>query len=500
MTMNPLDKAIAVVSPRWAMRRLQYRHAAQALDKRVRNFEAASKGRRTDGWRTSGTSANGETAKGATLTRNRARDLARNNAYAAKALTVITSNTVGTGISGQARGPNKARVKQAATLWQEWAETPACDFEGRHDLSGLQSLVMETVARDGEAIIRFRRDKNLKTPLQLQILEPDFLDITRTTGDNGNPIIQGVEVDKDTGKAVAVWLYEQHPGDTGWLGKLSLRRSSQRVPIDQVARVFRQDRAGQLRGVSWLAPIIIPLRDLDEFEDARLIAQKIAASFAVFVHDATDAEMPGTSDGKDSDRLERIEPGIVEYLPPGKSVSFAEPPSVEGFGEFVRGVLRKVAAGIGITYESLTGDLSQTNFSGGRMGWIEFYRNIESWRWKMLIPQMCIPTWEAFKDAARYAGHDLSGVEMEWTAPHRELINPKEEIAAMLSEVRAGFKSLSEVIRERGYDPETVFAQIAADVKKLDELGLVLDSDPRKTTQQGQPRDKAPTPAKAPET
>ncbi len=498
--MNPIDRLILGIAPGWGMKRLQHRAAAQVYDKRVRSYDAASKGRRTKGWNASGTSANAETDGGATITRNRARDLARNNAYAGKALTVITSNTVGTGIRGQTKGPNKTRTKAASTLWQGWAETTACDFDGRNDLYGLQALAMETAARDGEAIIRFRRDKSLKIPLQLQVLEADFLDTTRRTGDNGNAVIQGIEVNA-AGKAVAAWLYEQHPGDTNWLGRLSRKHTSQRVPIDQISRVYRQDRAGQLRGVSWFAPIVIPLRDLDAFEDARLLQQVIASCFAVFVHDSTEGELPGSSSTDEADLLEKIQPGMVEYLPPGKSVSFAEPKAPEGYADFVRSVLRKVAAGMGITYESLTGDLSQTNFSGGRMGWIEFYRNVEAWRWRMLIPQMCVPVWEAFLDAARMSGQDLSGVEMDWIPPRRELINPKEEIAAMTAEIRSGLNSWSGVVNERGYDPEALREEIARDALEFDKAGLVLDCDPRKTTQQGQPRDKAPSnPGTAPDT
>lgn len=498
--MNVLERSLAVVAPRLALNRMQYRMAMRHLESqeqrqrqgRERRYDAASKGRRASKWRNDATSANAETAAASTI-RNRARDLERNNAYAAKALTSIVSNVIGTGIQAQVKGGKgaKRRADKAHALWVSWAETTACDWDGAHDLYGLQALVMRTVVRDGEALVRFRWENDGEFPLKLQVLEADFLDSTKQSGENGNDVIQGVEVDSN-GRVVAYWLHSHHPGDGlfGWFRRKL--HGSQRVPADQVARIFRRERAGQLRGVSWFAPIMAPLRDLDEYEDAQLTRQKIASCFTVFVTDpnADEAEAGGDED-ENGTPLEKVEPGIIEYLGPGKDVRFPNPPSVEGFGDFVRAVLRKVASGIGLTYETLTGDLTQTNFSGGRMSWIEQGRNIESWQWQLIIPQLCVPVARQFKRGADIVGLDMAGLEVDWTAPRRELINPKEEIAAMVAEVRAGFKSWSEVLRERGYDPATVMAQIAADAELFDKYGLIFDSDPRRTTQQGQPRDKA---------
>lgn len=491
--MGWLNKAILAVAPRIAVSRMRHQLAAQLLEKESRKYEGAAKGRRTAGWSGVGTSANAETGPALSTLRNNARDLERNNGWAVKGLTGIVSNVVGTGIRCQPKGP-KEKAKKASKIWKQWAETTACDFDGRNDLYGIQGLVMQSVARDGEALVRFRwspvavNGKSTRFPLQLQVLEADFLDMTRTNGDNSNSVIQGVEVD-DQGRVVAYWLYEQHPGESGVSFFKRKKYRSNRVPADEVIRIYRQDRAGQLRGVSWFAPVILSLKDLDEYEDAQLIRQKIAACFAVFVRDSQGIEETTAPNAKALP--ERVEPGIIEHLPAGKDISFADPPSVEGYDVYTRTILRKIAAGFGLTYEVMTGDYSMTNFSSGRMSWIEMGRNISNWRWRMLIPQLCVPIWDQFVRTAKIAGTDLDGVIAEWTAPRRELVNPKEEIAATVAEIRAGLLSISEAVRERGFDFDDLMAEIAADAEKIDKLGLVLDSDPRRTTQQGQPRDKA---------
>lgn len=56
----------------------------------------------------------------------------------------------------------------------------------------------------------------------------------------------------------------------------------------------------------------------------------------------------------------------------------------------------------------------------------------------------------------------------------------------MVAQVRAGFVSRSEMVARSGWDAEQIDAEIAADNARADRLGLVLDSDPRRTTVQGQ--------------
>lgn len=482
--MGLIDKAIAVIAPRYALHRMQARMAMDTAARHARKYDGASAGRRTAGWKGAATSANAEIAPAVMRLRNHAREAERNNAWASKAGQALIANTIGTGIRAQPHHRSKAKKKRAADLWRDWAETTACDFDGTMDLYGLQALAFGAAVRDGEALIRFRRVLGGPVPMKLQVLEADFLDTSRSTAPGGARIEQGCELDAE-GRIVAYWLWTEHPGDSGgWFWQRSKGRS-ERVPAEQIARVYRRDRPGQIRGVTWYAPVLLPLNDLEDYEDAQLIRQKIAACFAVFITDSTGTEGFGAPSGAD-DLPERLEPGIIEELPAGRSVEAHSPPVVEGYEAYVRAVLRKIAAGLGMTYESLTGDLSQTNFSGGRMSWIQEHRNIEAWRWRMFIPQFCGPVWAEFRRAASIAGADISDVSAEWTPPRRELISPKEEIAAMISEVRAGFGSWSEMVRSRGYDPDVLIEEIAADLARFKSMGLVLDVDPSMTTQAGQ--------------
>jgi len=490
---NWLDRVITYFNPKAGAERARFRLAESYFSTaKKRAYDGASMGRRTEGWITTASSANTEVRYALHRLRERARDLGRNEPYAKRGLRIIRTNTVGAGIIPVPIGSSKGRSKKFQDLWRAWGETNQCDFDGRHNFYGLQALVMRTVAESGECLIRRHRlgkvDERNPVPVRIQVLEPDYLDSLKEEilydNDKKNKtgfIIQGIEYDAK-GKRVAYWLYPEHPGGFV-LGRLQGLRP-ERVPAEEVLHIYEMERPGQVRGVTWFSPVIVKFKDFSDFGDATLLRQKIASLFAAFV---TDEENSSDFSGgtKEPPLGKRLEAGAIEELSGGKKVAFSDPPSPIGYAEFSREQLRALAGGLGVTYEALTGDYSQVNFSSARMGRIEFYANVDDWRWNMLIPQFCEPAWSWFTEAAGIAGYGTQSVYSKWTPPRRELVDPAREIPAMIKASRAGFQSLSQTIRENGYDPEEVFEEIARDNEAIDRLKLILDSDPRKTQQAG---------------
>lgn len=476
---NWLDDTIGFFSPEAGFRRLQMRKAMNT----VRGYEGAASGRRTDGWRTTSGSVNTEISGALERIRDRSRDLTRNNPYAGRAVSVIEANVVGTGILAQIKGPTDVVDKRMGQLWRDWAESTACDADGLHNLYGLQAMAMRAMVEGGECLIRRNRARvadGLPVPLQLQLLEGDYIDTTKNqTLEGGAYIMNGVEFNS-RGKRVAYWLWTQHPGEQLLL---SIKQGlvSVRVPAEDILHLFRVERAGQIRGIAWGASCVIRLRDFDEYEDAQLVRQKIAACFAGFVQDM---EAPADATAAKEQLHDKLEPGALEILPPGKTITFPNVPQVSDGGHSTR-VLRSVAMGYGVTYESLTGDLSNVNYSSGRMGLIDFNRNVEKWRWLLFIPRVCDPLFRWFLEAAEMIGAPTQGVRATWTPPRRERIDPGKEIAAEISAIRSGLQTLPEAIRESGYDPKTHMQEIKDSNDLIDKLELILDCDPRKVMQAG---------------
>lgn len=474
--LNIVDRVINFFSPKLGNARLRQRMIHQQAQSFARKYEGAAKGRRTESWLAQSTSANAEINQALVTLRNRSRDLVRNNPYAKNAVRKIANNVVGTGIIPTAVLNSRPQEKKIKQLWKDWAESTQCDYDGHFDFYGLEKLVMRTVAESGECIIRKRivNDKSLPLPLQLQVLEGDFIDTFKHGPlSDGGQILYGVEFNA-AGKIVAYWLYEQHPGDN-YIFSFNIK--SNRFPIEEIIHVFEKERPGQFRGVPSGHGAMLRLKDLDEYEDAQLVRQKIAACFSVFVTD-TSVPLPGNNANAD-EISEMVEPGIIQKLRPGQGIAFAAPPQAEGFGEYTKNVLRGIAAGYGMDYTTLTGDLTAVNFSSGRMGWLEFNRNISEWQWQMLVPMFCNKAWNWFTQMSALYGVTRAGVliKASWSVPKREMINPETETKATIDSYQSGLTSWSDAILEAGYNPEEQIEKMKKDKELFIKAGLPIYTD-----------------------
>jgi lambda family phage portal protein len=476
---NWLDRALGWLAPGVALQRLRARTATAILQ---RHYEAASDGRRTQGWYRTSTDANAAVGASLAKLRDAAHDLVRNNPYAESALSTIVDHTVGWGIVPTVK--NKA--------FEQWSESKDCDADGTHDLAGLQKLVMRSVVESGEVLVRRRirrLEDGLPLPLQLQVLEADFLDTLKDGAlAGGGRIVQGVEFDA-LGRRAAYWLFKTHPGSSWHSG--AIFGQSVRIPASEILHIFKPGRPGQVRGPSWFAPLLLRFKDFDEYDDATLVKQKIAACLAIVTSDVDGTAPPlgtaGTTPraAPSTPQTDTLSPGMILNAPPGRSIEVVQPPSVAEYSDYVRTQLRAIATGLGISYEDLTGDYTATNYSSARMARLKHQARVDDWRWRILIPQFLDPIWTWAMQAAEITGLEAAR-ETSWTPPPLPMVEPDKEGLAIMRNVRAGIQTLSEAIRERGYLPEVHLDELANDFAALDARGLVLDIDPRRMTQAGQ--------------
>ena len=475
------------LAPSWTLRRMRARASAAML---ARYYDGASTGRRTQGWNRLSGDANAAVGSGATRLRDTARDLARNNPYIAAALATIVDHTVGWGIVATPSKRATAVIRRRALdVWKDWAETTACDADGRHDLAGLQKQVLRTAVEAGECLVRrrWRRPEDkLPLPVQLQLLEPDYLDETKSEGTaGGGRIVQGVQFDA-IGRRLGYWLFPDHPGASLVGARGVSFGASQFVPASEILHIFKAERPGQVRGASWLAPVTLRVKDFDDYEDAALMKQKIAACLALIMTDLDGAATPlGTVDSQEP-RIDSIEPGMIANWPAGKTATVVNPPAVSEHEAYAKTVLRAIATGLGVSYEDLTGDYSEVNFSSARMARLRHWARVEDWRWRMLVPQFCDPVWAWAMTAAAIIENPLrEAPPADWTAPPMPMIEPDREGLAYARNIRIGAMTWPEMVRERGYDPEQVLEDMKDWNARFDAAGIILDSDPRKTTQAG---------------
>jgi lambda family phage portal protein len=453
-------------------------------------YDGASYSRRTESWRRNGRDSNAELHPAAIQAlRGIAREVVRNNAYAANAASKLAQYLVGNGIRFHVYRngvKDKALTEQARAHF----ESTACDADGRHNLYGLQLLGAQTMVVSGEVLVRRRWRKkrdNLPAPFQLQVLEPDWMHmLTSLPLDNGGVRIQGVEFDA-IGRRTGYWLWSKHPGSV-----VPVTLDVKLIDAADIAHIYRTHRPGAVHGESWFAPVIVRIKDFGEFEDAQLVRQKIAACFAAFRSGDPDGDPAAVLDSNgqplDNDPSNfAIEPGVIEDLAPGTTVTFANPPTVGDYEPFSRVSRQAIAAGLGLPYEVMTGDLSNVSFISGRIGRLDFKQSVEAIQNTVLIPQLCEPAGRWLLDAWEMQGLDIAGVTIRWSPPRFPMMSPETEIPATRDAIRSGQQTISGAARERGEDPDDFLEELAHDFARLKELGLVLDCDPGQVTQVGNP-------------
>lgn len=496
--MNPLDRLISWVSPGVGLSRVRARAAMDVIESSQRAYEGAKRSRGNG--RAPGTSANAEISLAGPELRNRARSLVRNNPHAARMVEVLAGNIVGSGIIPVSKTGDKKLDARVNDLWKRFCDI--ADADGQLDFYGMQTLAVREMVEGGEVLARFRprRPKDrLPVPLQLQLFEADHLDSSKDGTVDGEQVVQGVAFDR-LGRRSGYWLFSEHPGEARQIRSLQ----SSRIAAEDILHLYRKQRAGQVRGVTAFAPVIMWMRDLGDFHQAALVKARVEACFGGFVKNPDGDRTPVGKPGVDGDRqrIQSVEPGMLHYLDPGEDVTFAQPTSSPVFDSFMIHTLMAIAVGGGVTYDQLTGDLRQANYSSLRAGKIEFRRLTEQAQYQIVIPMLCSPVWGRFIRVAILAGEldaREGGYPCEWITPANEPIDPVKDLTADILAVRSGRMTLPQFIASWGNDPQTQLAEIKAVNDQLDQLGIVLDVDPRRVARAGTMQTSETPPAAAAE-
>lgn len=466
--MTLLDRIIGWVSPQAGVKRLLARNLLQ------RAYEGAS---RSDGWapRRAGASASTDHAADATELRYRARALYQNVPYIKRALDARVEHVIGTGITPRSLARQENQARALDTLWERWSAV--VDADGLSTLSALMARAVLARRIDGEVLLRIRprsASDGLPVPLQLQLLEIDYLDSAKLGTNGPNTIINGIEYDP-IGRVVAYWLFDEHPGETRRVRSL---RSSRPVPANRIIHIFKPDRPGARRGVSALASVIARVRDLQLYEDAELARKNLESRLSIFASGdpsqlVSSPSLDATASVAGASSLGELPSGAVVQLPAGMNITALEPKPSGGYDAYVKGQLRLIAAGMEVTYEMLSNDMSEVNFSSARVALMDFRRSVEQEQWLVIVPVMN-RIWREFIDAAYLAGAiQRREYGVDWSTPKWDYVNPLQEVNADNAEVAGGLCSISEKLRRRGYKPDLVFAEMESDLKRLEQNGVL---------------------------
>lgn len=470
--MNLLEKAIAVVSPEWALNRAAYREY-------LRSYEAGEINRFNDDW----TPINADTENTDKMQRDlikaRARYLENNSDIAAAAVNGIVRNVVGTGIRPQARTKSEATNREIERLWTIWTRPENCDITGQQSFYELQAMLLRRQVYDGEIFVKkvYERRRRADATLKLQVIKSDMLNSYQLYAPGtGNIIRSGVELD-DHLKPLAYWI-DKKSADGYVL------YDPDRIPAEQVIHLWSRTQPDQIRGMSYLTPIVKRIKDTQDYLDAETMAARIAACFSVFVTTTGNTGI-GRLTKKDAEGkpLQRVRPGMITHLAPGESIETANPSrSVTNAKDFVGVQQRLAGAGVGLSYELMSRDFTKSSFSAARQGMLEDQKTFKPLQ-DYMATHFCQPVYEEFLDAAVLSGQ-LSirdywenrdeYTAVDWIRPGQSWIDPENEVKADISAIQNGGKTLAQWCAERGQDWREQLEQMALEKATAEKLGLIL--------------------------
>lgn len=463
----------------WIARRLPFRGKRHA-------FAGAAGTRLAAEWVFAPLASADQELKGDLVTlRRRTRELARNNAHAARYVELVAENVVGPeGIRLQSRIKNasgdydRALNKTIEDAWRRWGRPGTCTVDGRLSWVDVQWQAAEALERDGEALLQMVPGARNGFGFALQPLDIDLLDVdyNRPRGKNRNEIRMGVEIDA-AGRPVAYHLWSQHPSDF-----TSPDRMRERVPAGSVVHLFEQRRPGQTRGWPKLASVMLDLRQLGAYREAEIVAARFGAAKQVFF--TTEGDFwsdPNSPEGQVSEFSMTAEPGKYEALPPGLKPEFFDPTHpTTAFDAFDRAVLRTISTGLGVAYASLTGDLTDVNYSSIQVGlrpeqtrwrkrqrWLRDHlhaRVYEEWlRWALTAGGLDV-------GRTRYA--DL--LAYEFMGRGFPSADPRKDAEAHQMDLGMGLTSRRRIAAERGDDFEEIVADLAEEDRIAEQYGVNL--------------------------
>lgn len=488
-----LDRAIAVVAPSVALRRVQARAALSA----VSGFAGARRDRgATAQWSTLAASADADTLPDLDTLRARSRDLIRNDPIAGSAISTKVTNVVGSGhlvrpdinarLLGLDAEAKRAWEEQALAIWQEWAESRNCDITRTQTFAEMEDLVYRSVLQSGDvlSIRRFRERPGSLLGTCCQIVEADRLSNPHFRADRAD-LAGGVEMDRD-GAPVAYHIADRHDmdlmaaGSRRWRRVPAFTRNGRRIVLHMHGA---RHRPNMTRYAPMLAPVIESLKQRSRYSEAELMAAVVSACFAIGMK-SPDGNLGGglpsgnsgggsASAGAGSQDIRITEPGQVFDLMPDEELQSFKPgrPNPD-YAPFVEQIAREVGAGTDVPYELLLKHF-QASYSASRaaleMAWQGF--RVERARH---VSQFCQPTYEdVISEAVARGLLEAPGfftaplmrrawLRATWMGPARLTIDPVKDANADKAYNEMGVLTKTRIAAERfGQDYQTVRERLA---------------------------------------
>jgi lambda family phage portal protein len=432
--------------------------------------------------------------------RARSRQMVRDSAYAKRARLVVVNNVIGSGVGMQAQvgttrdGLNSRVNDDIETAWAAWADAANCHTGGALHFHDFERAAMGEVFTAGEVFVRkhMRIFGASRVPLALELIEAERIGATivPTAKAIDAETRMGIEVD-EFGRPLAYWIRQRHEGDIrDRVGNRSDKY--ERVPADDIWHLKITDRWPQTRGEPWLHTVLRKLDDMNEYTGAEVSAARASAYYFATIYRPDDSASPlPTAEDSAQRPVMDIEPLMVQELAPGERLDFHKPDRPNaGLDPFLRYMLREVAAGTGVSYESLSRDYSQANYSSSRLALLDdrdLYKTIQQW-WirnfrrplhRVWLQQAVLAGAVPAINVEQYSTQPAKFEAALWKPRGWGWVDPTKEVTAYKEAIKAGMTTLTDVIAAtaNGLDIEDVIATRKRELQMLRDADVLTDTE-----------------------
>lgn len=420
----------------------------------------------------------------------RSREQWSNNDYSKKYIALMRQNVVGPkGVTMQARvtKPRGALDKDVnaaiEVLWQDWGDKGNCEVTGKLTWIQVQWLLLETTARDGEFFLRYVYGADAGPHgFAVQLIDSQRCPVWYENYNRGDGtfIRHGIEFSR-YGRPIAYHFASTDEWDAYFYTFGG--RGFIRIPAEEIEHGFLQEMIGQRRGLPWASTSLFRLHHMEGFEKAAVQNARAGAAQMGFIEYDEGKGPEADDDTNVADTID-AEPLSFHELPEGAHLKEFKPTYPSGeFAVFVKAMLRGAASGMGVPYNELANDLENVNYSSIRQGTLDARENYkEKQQW--LIDSLHKPVyaawlkWKLLRGDIKVRGEPLSPAKLDalrqvaWQPRRWTWIDPKSDVTANVTAIRAGLTSPSQVIRDQGREPEQVYLEIADDIKQMRAAGI----------------------------
>lgn len=417
------------------------------------------------------------------LLRERTRDLAMNSPVATAAVNATRTSCVGTGlkpkpkidyellgISKEAASDLEKKIKNEFSLWANSTLCDACDLNNFYEL---QQIAFLDWLKNGEEFVLVsyaEETENMPYSLRLRLILADRISTPGAYGGeydgfdkeqpDGNRIMNGVEIDRQ-GKVVAYHISSTFPNEnevtkTEW--KRVLKRGAT-TGNPNILHVFNAESAEQYRGVPFLAPVIMSIKQLTRYTEAEIMAAVVNSMFAIFIQTESGDDIDGFG-GEDDDMNTapsdgdeiKLGAGTINFLKEGEKVEAVESKHPSGnYESFVGAFSMLIGAALEISPEVLMKKFSN-NFSASKGALNETWRAF-SMRRKWFVDDFCKQVYELwFAEAVSIRRIKAPGffadplirnayTNATWTGPAQGCLNPVQEANAAVIRIKNGLST-----------------------------------------------------------